>query len=111
MEMSKKIKKKSKKKPEDEKPTSKSPTTTTKRRTMNLMAKIDEKSSKLLDAMVALDLAPSRSAAAALLINKAFADDKENYDKILESYDTIVEAKMKAKNNYYKTIKKDMLIA
>ncbi|MFX0132613.1 MAG: hypothetical protein ACFFDN_03085 [Candidatus Hodarchaeota archaeon] len=75
-----------------------------KDRKMNVMARIDEVTSRVLDALVALDLVPSRSAAAAYLIAEAIRNDKEKYYRILESFDTIKSAKMKAQYSFYKAL-------
>lgn len=75
-----------------------------KDRRMNVMARIDEGTSKLLDALVALDLVPSRSAAAAYLIAEAIRKDKNKYYRILESFDTIKNAKEKAQYSFYKSL-------
>ena len=75
-----------------------------KDRKMNVMARIDEGTSKVLDALVALDLVPSRSAAAAYLIAEAIRKDKDKYYKILESFDTIKSAKEKAQYSFYKSL-------
>ncbi len=78
---------------------------TAKKRIINFVTRIDKDTSKLLNAMVALDIAPSRSSAAASLISEAIENNKEKYLKILESYDTLKDAKEKVKSNYYKTLK------
>ncbi|NVM05203.1 MAG: hypothetical protein HWN67_22990 [Candidatus Helarchaeota archaeon] len=75
-----------------------------KDRKMNVMARIDEGTSKVLDALVALDLVPSRSAAAAYLIAEAIRKDQDKYYKILESFDTIKSAKEKAQYSFYKSL-------
>jgi hypothetical protein len=76
-----------------------------KDRTMNVMARIDSKTSRILDALVTLELAPSRSAAAAYLIAEAIQNDKEKYNGILESYETIKSAKLKAQFSFLKKLK------
>ena len=76
-----------------------------KNRTMNVMARIDEKTSKILDALVALELAPSRSAAAAFLISEAIQKDKEKYLGILDCFLTFKQAKMKAQYTFFKQLK------
>ena len=73
---------------------------------MNVMARIDETTSKILDALVALDLAPSRSSAAAFLITEAIKNGREKYMKILESYETIQKAKSTAQYSFYKSLGK-----
>ncbi len=78
-----------------------------KNRTENVMTRIDAKTSKILDALVALELAPSRSSAAAFLINEAIRKEKEKYLKILESYDTIKQAKKKAQYSFYKSLQEE----
>jgi tyrosyl-tRNA synthetase len=78
-----------------------------KNRTMNVMTRIDEETSRILDALVALELAPSRSSAAAYLINDAIRKDKEKYMKILESYETIKLAKKKAQYSFYKSLQEE----
>ena len=78
-----------------------------KNRTENVMARIDAQTSRILDALVALDLAPSRSSAAAFLITTAIRKDKEKYLKILESYDTIKQAKKKAQYSFYKSLQEE----
>ena len=75
-------------------------------RKMNVMARIDETTSKILDALVALDLAPSRSSAAAFLITEAIKNGREKYMKILESYETIQKAKSTAQYSFYKSLGK-----
>jgi len=75
-----------------------------KNRSMNVMARIDEKTSKILDALVELELAPSRSAAAAYLISEGILRDKEKYIKILDSYETIKQAKAKAQYSFFKSM-------
>ncbi len=74
-----------------------------KDRTMTLMTRVDEKTLRIIDALVALDLAPSRSSAAAFLISEAIRKD-EKYIKILESYETIKQAKKKAQYSFYKSL-------
>ncbi|MHA1378089.1 MAG: hypothetical protein ACTSRG_06880 [Candidatus Helarchaeota archaeon] len=73
-------------------------------RSMNVMARIDEQTSKILDALVELELAPSRSSAAAYLISEGILRDKEKYLKILESFETIKQAKARAQYSFYKSI-------
>jgi hypothetical protein len=75
------------------------------KRSESLVARIDNKTSTLLDAIVALDIAPSRSSAAVTLITEAFEKNKEKYLKILESYETLKAAKEKVKSNFYESIK------
>ena len=95
-EMNEKKEKKTKK-------TSKEPTFSLKDRKMNLMARIDQDTSRLLDALVSLNLAPSRSAAAAYLMNEAIKNDQEKYLKILESFDKIESAIEEAQKSFYKS--------
>lgn len=76
-------------------------------RTMNVMARIDEKTSVILDALVALELAPSRSAAAAYLISEGILSNKQKYLKILESYEIIKKAKESASYSFHKAIKEE----
>ena len=76
-------------------------------RTTNVMARIDEKTSKILDALVELELAPSRSSAAAYLMSEGILHGKETFDKILESYETIRKAKKMAQFSFYKSIKEE----
>ncbi len=75
------------------------------KKTESLVARIDDKTSNLLDAIVALDIAPSRSSAAVTLISEAFEKNKEKYLKILESYEALKAAKEKLKTNFYESIK------
>ncbi|NVM30667.1 MAG: hypothetical protein HWN65_17640 [Candidatus Helarchaeota archaeon] len=79
-----------------------------KNRTMNVMARIDAKTSKIIDALVALELAPSRSSAAAFLITDAIRKDKDKYEKILESYETIKQAKKRAQYSFYKSLQEEL---
>lgn len=78
-----------------------------KNRTENVMARIDAQTSRVLDALVALDLAPSRSSAAAFLITTAIRKEKEKYLKILTSYETIKQAKKKAQYSFYKSLQEE----
>ena len=78
-----------------------------KNRTMTVMARIDKRTSKILDALVALELTPSRSSAAAFLIVDAIKKDKEKYAKILESYDAIKTAKERAKFSFLKSLQEE----
>ena len=71
------------------------------------MARIDAQTSRVLDALVALDLAPSRSSAAAFLITTAIRKEKEKYLKILTSYETIKQAKKKAQYSFYKSLQEE----
>ncbi len=78
-----------------------------KNRTMTVMTRIDQETSKIIDALVALELAPSRSSAAAFLITDAIRKDKEKYMKILECYETIKQAKKKAQYSFYKSLQEE----
>jgi len=78
-----------------------------KNRTENVMARIDEQTSRILDALVALELAPSRSFAAAYLITDAIRKEKEKYYKILDLYKTIKQAKKKAQYQFYKSLQEE----
>lgn len=77
-------------------------------RTNNVMARIDAQTSKILDALVALELAPSRSSAAAFLITDAIRKEKDKYKKILESYETIKQAKKRAQYSFYKSLQEEV---
>jgi hypothetical protein len=78
-----------------------------KNRTMTVMTRIDEQTSRVLDALVALELAPSRSSAAAYLITDAIRKNKPIYSKILESYDRIKRAKKEAQYSFYKSLQEE----
>jgi hypothetical protein len=78
-----------------------------KNRTMTVMTRIDEQTSRVLDALVALELAPSRSSAAAYLITDAIRKSKPIYSKILESYDKIKRAKKEAQYSFYKSLQEE----
>ena len=78
-----------------------------KNRTMTVMTRIDQKTSKILDALVELELAPSRSSAAAFLITDAINKENEKYTKIVECYETIKQAKKKAQYSFYKSLKEE----
>ncbi len=78
-----------------------------KNRTTNVMARIDEKTSKILDALVELELAPSRSSAAAYLMSEGILRERETYMRILDSYETINKAKKMAQFSFYKSLKEE----